>query len=187
MDIAKILPEINLISEKSLKEKVVKIFEKAIDEGKWIDSDLENIPFTLLIPELINKNTLKPKITLIDHIRAVTNLVNATYNIYNNLGLVDSLNKNELIAGGLLHDIGKFLEYEKDKNGKIQQSHSGTVLRHPAQGLEVVSEFKLPLAVRQAIIFHSKEGDQINRLPEVEIISRCDFLCFIPVKKLLQQ
>jgi hypothetical protein len=84
----------------------------------------------------------------------------------------------------LLHDIGKFVEYKKDSTGKIIQTIEGKRIRHPALGLELVYEFDLPLIVRQAIIFHSKEGDKIDRLPEVDIIHRCDFLCFEPVRKI---
>ena len=111
----------------------------------------------------------------------------AVYDIYEELGLGKEINKDELIVGAILHDIGKFVEYQKNDEGIIVPTSSGKILRHPAQGLELVSEFDLPLSVRQAIVFHSKEGDQINRLPEVEIISRSDFLCFIPVKKILQR
>ncbi|MHA2278023.1 MAG: HD domain-containing protein, partial [Candidatus Kariarchaeaceae archaeon] len=101
-------------------------------------------------------------------------------------GLGDKLNRDELIAGGLLHDVGKFVEYEKNASGKIIQTKEGKLIRHPAQGLELVYEFDLPLSVKQAIVFHSKEGDQINRLPEVEIVHRCDFICFAPIKKFFE-
>ncbi|MHA1984302.1 MAG: HD domain-containing protein [Candidatus Hodarchaeales archaeon] len=186
MNISKLLPEINLITSDDLKEKLMHIYEKILKIGEWSEEDLKRIPFTLLIPELVDKTTNIPKITIIDHIRAVTKMSIAVYDIYEGLGLGKDLIKDELIAGAILHDIGKFIEYEKDKEGKIVPTRSGKILRHPAQGLEFVAEFNLPLSVRQAIVFHSKEGDQINRLPEVEIISRSDFLCFIPVKKILQ-
>jgi putative nucleotidyltransferase with HDIG domain len=186
MDISKLLPEINLITAEDLKGKLIQIYEKILKVGDWNEEDLKRIPFTLLIPELVDKTNNLPKITIVDHIRAVTKVSLAVYDVYEGLGLGKDLNKDELIAGAILHDIGKFIEYEKDKEGKIVPTRSGKILRHPAQGLEFVAEFNLPLSVRQAIVFHSKEGDQINRLPEVEIISRSDFLCFIPVKKILQ-
>lgn len=187
MDIINLIPEINLVTSDDLKGKLIQIYEKILREGGWTEKDLKNIPFTLLIPELIDERSKLPKITLIDHIRAVTKLSIAVYDIYERLGLGKELNRDELIAGAILHDIGKFIEYEKDEKGKIVPTLSGKILRHPAQGLEFVAEFDLPLSVRQAIVFHSKEGDQINRLPEVEIISRSDFLCFIPVKKIIQK
>ncbi|OLS23484.1 MAG: hypothetical protein HeimC3_24660 [Candidatus Heimdallarchaeota archaeon LC_3] len=187
MNITKIIPEINLVNSTDLKNKLIQIYQKIMVAGKWDENDLKKIPFTLLIPELVDKTNNIPKINLIDHIRAVTKMSIAVYDIYEGLGLEKELNRDELISGAILHDIGKFVEYKKDNKGNIVPTQSGKILRHPAQGLELVAEFDLPLSVRQAIVFHSKEGDQINRLPEVEIISRSDFLCFIPVKKILQK
>ncbi len=67
---------------------------------------------------------------------------------------------------------------------KTPEKIEGKLIRHPAMGLEIVYEFELPILVRQAIVFHSKEGDKIPRLPEVDIIHRCDFLCFAPIKQI---
>ena len=186
MEIVSLFPLINEIKNEDLKEKTINALEKAIRLGKWSIEELEDLPFTLLIPELIGNNN-KPLISLIDHINAVTKTSLSVYDVYTDLKLNKKLNRDFLISGGLLHDVGKFLEYEKDHSGAIVQCKAGKILRHPAQGLEIVAEFDFPLAIRQAIVFHSKEGKEINLLPEVEIISRSDFLCFIPVKKLLQK
>jgi len=185
MEIKKLFPELEEIKDEELSNKVFKSLEKAIKLGGWEEKDLQFIPATLLIPQLISQD-LTPKITLIDHIRAVTQLCITTYETYETLGLGDKLNRDELIAGALLHDVGKFIEYEKDTSGKIIQTIEGKRIRHPAMGLEIVFEFNLPLIVRQAIVFHSKEGDQINRFPEVDIIHRVDFLCFSPIKKIFE-
>lgn len=185
MEIKKLFPEIEKIGNEELKTKVIKALEKAINKGGWTEEDLHLIPFTLLIPELIGENSI-PKISIIKHIRAVTQMCIATYERYEMLGIGDKLNKDELIAGGLLHDVGKFIEYERDETGEIIQTKEGKYIRHPAMGLELVYEFDLPLIVRQAIIFHSKEGDKIPRLTEVEIIHRCDFLCFAPIKQIFE-
>ena len=185
VNIKELIPIIDEIKDEILKTKVVKSFEKAIQVGNWSKKDLEEMPFTLLIPELMIGNH-KPMVTLIDHINAVTKTVISVYDVYADLNLGNFLNRDLLIAGALLHDIGKFVEYEKNSSNKIVQGKNGSILRHPAQGLDLVAEFDLPPPVKQAIVFHSKEGREINLLPEVEIISRSDFLCFIPLKKILQ-
>ncbi|MHA1407053.1 MAG: HD domain-containing protein [Candidatus Heimdallarchaeaceae archaeon] len=185
MKVEEIFPEINLITNPKLRDQVARSLEKALRIGGWKDEDLKTIPFTLLISNLVDEN-LQVKITLVEHIRAVTQLCIATYDTYTKLGIEDKLDKDELIAGALLHDVGKFVEYQRDETGKIIQTQEGKRIRHPVQGLELVQEFGLPLKVRQAIVFHSKEGDKIDRFPEVEIIHRCDFLCFAPVKKMFE-
>ncbi len=186
MEITNLFPELNEIKDLELREKVSKSIEKAIKLGGWSEEDFKYIPATLLIPGLLSKNQVA-QISLIDHIRAVTQMCIATFETYSKLGLGEKLNRDELIAGALLHDVGKFTEYKKDSTGKIIQTLEGSQIRHPAMGLELVSEFNLPIVVRQAIIFHSKEGDQINRLPEVDIIHRVDFLCFSPIKKIFER
>ncbi|MHA2091620.1 MAG: HD domain-containing protein [Candidatus Kariarchaeaceae archaeon] len=186
MDIATIFPEINEIKEDSLRDKTEQALKKAIQLGGWSMDQLSSIPFTLLIPELMD-STEKPKISIIEHLRAVTQLCMSTYDRYAEFGLGEKLNRDEIISAGLLHDVGKFVEYKVNAKGKIVQTESGKYIRHPAQGLEIVAEFDLPLSVRQAIVFHSKEGDKINRLPEVEIVHRCDFLCFAPLKKIFEE
>lgn len=185
MDIKAMFPLIDEIKDEQLKVKTVKALEKAITVGKWAEEDLKNIPFTLLIPEIMI-NSQQPMISLVDHINMVTKTALCVLNIYDDMKFCGFLNNDEVICGALLHDIGKFLEYEKDANNKIVQSKCGKILRHPALGLELVAEFNFPPAVKQAIVFHSKEGKEINLLPEVEIVSRADFLNFIPVKKILQ-
>ncbi len=186
MNVSELFPEIKEIENVELREKVVKSVEKALAVGGWNQEDLEYIPSTLLIPELIGQDN-KAVVTLIDHTRMVTQLSMAVYDRYAEVGFADKIDRDILIAGGILHDIGKFVEYEKDDTGKIKQKLAGKYLRHPAQGLELVYEFDLPLKVKQAIMFHSKEGDKINRFIEVDIIHRCDFLCFDPIKKIYEK
>jgi len=181
MNIAELLPEVKEINDLSLRNKTEAALKKAIDLGGWTEEDLHNIPFTLLIPELMENG--KPKVSIIQHIRAVTQMCMAIFDQYKSFGMANHLNRDELISGGLLHDVGKFVEYAKDASGKIHQTRPGKYIRHPALGLELVYEFEFPLNVKQAIVFHSKEGAKIERLPEVEIIHRCDFLCFAPIKK----
>lgn len=186
MDIVTIFPEINEIKEETLRDKTEQALKKAIQKGGWSMDQLSTIPFTLLIPELMDDSN-QPKISIVQHLRAVTQLCMATHDRYVEFGLGEKLNRDEIISAGLLHDVGKFVEYETTAEGKIVQTESGKYIRHPAQGLELVAEFDLPLSVRQAIVFHSKEGDKINRLPEVEIVHRCDFLCFAPLKKIFEE
>lgn len=182
MNITVLFPEVEEIKNIELRNKVIKSLDKAISLGGWSEEDLRMVPFTLLIPELVQSDN-KPLITIVDHLRAVTQLCIFTYSRYENFGMADHLNRDELIAGALLHDVGKFVEYERNAQSKIVQTDAGKLIRHPAQGLELVYEFDLPLSVKQSIVFHSKEGDKINRLPEVEIVHRCDFLCFAPIQK----
>jgi len=161
--------ELKLIKNHELKEKVLAVWEQAAERGKW--NRLEDIPFTLIFE---NSGLL------VDHTKRITNLVW-------NVGCTreENLNKDYLVAGALLHDVGKLIEYEF-KDGKVVKSELGAKMRHPASGAELAEECGLPSEVVHIIAAHSHEGDSMNRTPEAIIIHHCDFIDF-EIKKTLKK
>ena len=59
------IPEIQLIEDQKLRERVLSVWKEALSLGGWKLSDLNRIPFTLLIPNC--------PVGYLDHVRAVTN------------------------------------------------------------------------------------------------------------------
>jgi len=165
-----ILPELQEISDSGLKEKTVKVWQEAIKGGGWKIEDLHKIPFTLLIEDT--------SVSLIEHTRAVTiccaEIATALEKMYD--GRV-SINKDYLLAGALLHDVGKLLEYKKEKD-KIVKSEEGELLRHPISGSALAFSLGLPQEVIHVIAAHSKEGDGARRSVEAVIVNHADFLNF---------
>lgn len=159
-EIEEFFPELEEIGNKELKEKVVRLWSLAIERGGW--KDIKDIPFTLLIPT---------KISLIEHTRRVTQMAISISRIRK------TLNYDYIIAGGLCHDVGKLLEYERVK-GKIKKSRYGELLRHPISGSILAWEVGLPLEVIHIIAAHSEEGEKVKRTPEAIIIHHCDFIEF---------
>ncbi|MGE3063208.1 MAG: HD domain-containing protein [bacterium] len=173
MKINEIFPEIGLIKNADLRDLTVKVIEDAMKMGGWNPEDLENVPFTLLI-----ENT---KISIVTHIRAVTNTalkMGETLNRFYGDGFVDL---DIIVCGGLLHDIGKLLEYRKE-NGKYIVSENGKFLRHPFSGAALSFKHSLPDAVTHIIAMHAKEGDLSKRTREAIIIHYADFSNFEPLK-----
>jgi putative nucleotidyltransferase with HDIG domain len=165
-----IFPYIEKIEDDELKDKVEKVMTHAMK--KWKKEDLPKIPFTLLIETEIN---------LIDHINTVTELSYAAGKVLKLRGF--TINMDYLVAGALLHDIGKFLKYEK-KGDKIVQSKEGKMVRHPVSGAGLAMMFDLPMEIVSMIAGHSKEGEFIQRTPEGIIIHHSDFTHFENVKAL---
>ena len=153
--------ELQWIKDKDLKEKVVKVWEKAATQGNW--KSLDDAPFTLLI-----ENSGK----LIDHTKRITNLAKAVYDQRK-----EKLNIDYLIAGALLHDVGKLLEYVK-KGEKYVKGEFGNKFRHPVSGALLAKEIGLPDEVVLIIYAHSHEGDKLKRSPEAVIVNHCDFIDF---------
>lgn len=165
-----LFPEINLIEQADLREKTKAVWVEALKESGWAVDDLAKIPFTLLIP-----NT---EVSLAAHVRAVTvcSLRLAEIIEKNYPGLV-KINRDFLVAGALLHDVGKLFEIKRG-NGKYLKSREGELLRHPISGAALAARFSLPLEVLHIIAGHSKEGDSWKRTAEAIIIHHADFVNF---------
>ena len=169
-DLLKFIPEFNLIEDSDLKEKVLKVWDIALTAGGWKVSDLQRMPFTLLIDFC--------SCSIIEHIRGVVNVsigaAKALQNVYK--GKV-KINEDYLIAGALLHDIGKLVEY-KEENGKFIQSNLGRLVRHPISGVGLCYSQGIPEEVMHIIASHSWEGDRSRRTPEAIIVHHADFTNF---------
>jgi putative nucleotidyltransferase with HDIG domain len=161
------------IRDAELKEKVVSIWAAAAERGGWTPDDLEEIPFTLL--------TDTHGINLIEHTIAVTEgaagLADAILAAYDPPFGIDM---DLLLAGGLLHDVGKLLEFEKD-GGIHSKGHWGRCARHPISGAIIASEFGMPLEVINMIGCHAKEGDGRPQRIETVLIHQADFATFTPM------
>ena len=158
--VEKVLPEIKKIKNGDLRDGVVKAWLLAVEKGRW--KKIDDIPFTLLT------ETGK---TLIEHTRIVTSMAIA-------IGQTrDDLDMDILIAGGLVHDVGKLLEYVRDGT-KVKKSNQGRLVRHPVSGYSLVLEAGLPIEVAHIVAAHSKEGESVERSREAIVINHCDFIDF---------
>jgi len=172
--IGKLFPEINLIRNRDLKKRVASTWQDAITSGGWSMGDLKRIPFTLLIPDC--------RIDLIRHTRAVTQTaVGIAETLRANYGRALAIDMDILVAGAILHDVGKMLEYSK-KGKTIGKSRMGSMLRHPFSGQALAYRHGLPTEVLHMIAYHSKEGDLGKRITEAIIVHHADFVNFEPLR-----
>ncbi|MEF8848337.1 MAG: HD domain-containing protein [Candidatus Thermoplasmatota archaeon] len=153
--------ELKLIENDEIRKKIVAIWKKALEIGGW--KKLKEIPFTLLFE---NSGTL------VDHTKRVVKLAKAVIDKRE-----EKLNQDYLIAGVLLHDVGKLLEYER-KQGKISKGGYGKKFRHPLSGAKLAWQVGLPDEIVHIIYAHSHEGDDTKRSPEAVIVNHCDFIDF---------
>lgn len=159
--IASAFPELKKIKDDDLREKIIELWNYAMEKGEW--RSLEQIPFTLLIPDVT--------ISLVEHTRRVTNMAIAIADIR------DDVDKDLIIAGAIAHDVGKLLEYEL-KEGKVRRSEYGKLVRHPISGARLAYQKNLPKEIIHIIATHSKEGEAVKRSKEAIIIHHCDFIDF---------
>ena len=153
--------ELNWIKDEKLKRQVVDVWKTAADRGGW--KTFDKVPFTLLF-----ENSGK----LTDHTKRMTNLAKAVYD-----QRTEDINLDYLIAGALLHDVGKLLEYEV-VDGKVVKGDYGKRFRHPVSGALLAQEIGLPEEIVLIIYAHSHEGEKCERTAESYIVHYCDFIDF---------
>jgi hypothetical protein len=170
-----LLPEIKQIQDEKLQEKVIACWEEAIEFRGWTEELLRNMPFTLLAENV--------EITFIDHVRAVCLMCVACDDVLDNVhaGRKTKVNRDYLIAGALLADVGKLLEFDI-VDGQPVKSDYGKHIRHPFSGVGLAFKHDLPSEVMHVIATHSKEGAGEKRLAESIIFHHCDFIDFDLVK-----
>jgi len=171
-----LLPEIKEIQDKELKEKVIDCWAEAIKSRNWTNDELRNIPFTLLAENV--------KIHFIEHVRTCCKMAIACDKVLDEAygKRKTPVNRDYLIAGSLLADVGKLLEFDKKLDGSVYKSDYGKHIRHPFSGVGLAFKHGLPSEVMHVIATHSKEAAGEKRSPECIIFHHVDFIDFELVK-----
>ena len=169
-----IWPEIDWIKNEELRGKVLDCWIYAIENSVLTPEDLEVIPFSLLIKDC--------NITFMNHKRTTVQLsVDIANKMKQNFNDEIEIDMELLIAGAILIDVGKLIEYDK-VNGTLTTSRAGKLLRHPFSGVAIADRFGLPPEVQHIIAYHAKEGDLAKRSVEAIIVHHADFVSFEPFK-----
>ena len=168
--------QLSKINDESVREKVVDAWVTGCERGGWESvDDLKKMPFTLL--------TETHGINFIEHTIAVTEgavaLAKAQMETYKNLPY--KINMDRLVAGGLLHDVGKLLEIESDGSGGWRKSYSGKCARHPISGAILAAQAGLSEEIVNTVACHAKEGEGRPQVIETVLIHQADYATFNPL------
>ncbi len=174
--VLEIWPEINWINDENLRNKTLDAWVYAIENSPLEPKDLEEIPFSLLIKDC--------DVSFMNHKRTCVQLaVDIAKKMVDNFGKQIKVNMDIMIAGAILIDVGKLLEYEI-VDGKLSTSNYGKMVSHPFSGVGIADRFNLPPEVQHIIATHSVEGDLRGGKRTVEsiIVHHADFVSFEPFK-----
>jgi len=168
--------QLSKIKNARFRDLVIETWVKGCEEGKWESvEEISKIPFTLL--------TDAKGVNLIEHTITVTEgahqLALAQQQNYRNMPY--KIDMDRLIAGGLLHDVGKLLEFEKDGKGGYRKSFSGKIARHPISGAILAAKVGVPDEIVNIIACHAKEGEGRPQVVETVLIHQADFATFDPL------
>src|SRR5215467_8437519 len=98
-------PEIQWIQDAKLREQVALTWTKALERSPLKPEDLNKIPFTLLVPNC--------PVTFMEHKRCVVHIAHdSAIAMKEFMGGSLPIDVDAVIAGAILADVGKLLEYE---------------------------------------------------------------------------
>jgi len=123
-NIQRLWPEIEWISNPQLRQQVTETWIKAFERSPLKPDDLNRIPFTLLVPNC--------PITFMEHKRCVVHIARDSAEAMQKfMGRALPIDLDTVIAGAILADVGKLLEYELGPDGTVHQSERGCVIPLP--------------------------------------------------------
>jgi putative nucleotidyltransferase with HDIG domain len=173
--IAGLFPNLMDISDAGLRDKVAAVWEEALAsgaEGKgWSAEELRKIPFTLLAGEI--------DLRYVEHLNSCAKQCIAIAGVLREVfGDRIPIHLDHLIAGALLADVGKPLEFDKNTDGSPKKGRFGDLLRHPFSGVALCYKHGIPAEVMHIVATHSHEGDKVQRSIESIIFHHADFVDF---------
>jgi len=176
-DIAGIFPDLMRIEDADLRDRVAAVWNESLTTGcggkGWTPEELRAVKFTLLAGDI--------DMTFVDHLNSCVKQCIAIANVLGEVfGEVVPINLDHLIAGALLADVGKPLEYDKDADGNVIKGRYGEMLRHPFSGVAMCYKHGIPPEVMHIVAAHSFEGDppKVQRSIEAIIFHHADFVDF---------
>lgn len=169
--VIKSLPEASEIKNKELREKVYDAWTLSLAESGY--ERIEDLPGSGLpgLPSVKGG-------TQTDHLRGVARLSMAIAEALSSLFPDFHIDMDEVIAGGLCHDLGKPYEFAPENRKKWEADPEATgcpSIRHSVYGVHMALAAGLPEKIAHIAGAHSMEGDYITRSLACEIVHFADY------------
>jgi len=173
--IAELFPDLMSIRDAALREKVAAVWDESLVTGcggkGWTFDEIRAIPFTLLAGRI--------DLRFVEHLNSCVKQCIAIEEVLNEIyGDRVPVNHDVLVAGALLADVGKMLEFDKNARGEPVKGSFGEMLRHPFSGVALCFKHGIPPEVMHMVATHSHEGDKGERTIESWIFHHADFVDF---------
>lgn len=150
-ELEELFPQFACIADGSLRQKAQRAMRLAAQRGGWDWESILKCPVTL--------NWTECPVTWVEHVRDVTDAciqAFAQQEKYFRQNHVP-VSRDLVVAGALLHDIGKLTEFAHVDN-QVCHSRNYQLLRHPLSGAVIAHEAGLPDELVHLIAVHSFEG-----------------------------
>lgn len=166
-----LFPMFKEIKDAELRNLSAKAMADAANEGGWSEETIALCPVTLRVKDC--------DVSWIEHVGDVTSMCimefDYLYKYYQRHNV--PFDRDAVIAGALLHDIGKLLEAEYHE-GSVRHRPGSELMRHPLSGALIASKAGLPDRIVHLIAVHSFEGDRSFQTPESSFVRSVDMFVY---------
>ena len=168
--VVKSLPEAELIENEILREKVYDAWALSLADSGY--TTIEGIPMSA-VPDAPEGRSGSQA----DHLRGVARIaMSITRELTDAFDEID-VDMDEVIAGGLCHDLGKPFEYStanRERWSETPEKVGRPSFRHTVYGVHMALSAGLPESIAHIAGAHSKEGEHIERSLVAEIVHHAD-------------
>lgn len=165
------LPELAQISDLDMRGRAVEAWAYAIAQSSF--SSIKEIP------PAGNPGVQQAKRgDQSDHLRGVTRLAIGIAKEMQAAYPELEIDMDIIVAGGLLHDVGKAWEFDPERRQKWssqQKRYGRPSIRHPAMGAHICLTVGLPEEIAHIAMAHSGEGELLVRSLECMIVHQADY------------
>jgi putative nucleotidyltransferase with HDIG domain len=169
--VIKALPEAKLINDRGIREKVYDAWAASLATSGY--KKMEDIPASG------NPGTPEMKTgTQADHLRSVARLSAAIAKEFKDTFPQFNVDMDEVIAGGLCHDLGKPFEFDAANQERWKSDPRVTgwpSIRHPVYGVHIALSAGLPEKIAHIAGAHSMEGENVKRSLVGMIVHYADY------------
>lgn len=159
--LAELVPEIARISDAELRAAVTTIWQQLWEQSEY--TELEQVPVSLKVPY--------PQLR---HTQAVARMALAVADVAESVHGA-TIDRDVLLAGALLMDISKVVEYRPGADGN-ERTPLGDLLPHGTATARLALEAGLPLEVVHIVLAHSPNGGKAPATTEAHILDWLDQL-----------
>lgn len=165
------LPELSQISNPNLRAKAIEGWALALAKSSF--KSIKEIP-----PAGNPDVNQAKRGDQTNHLRGVTRLAIGIAKEMQAAYPELEIDMDTIIAGGLLHDVGKAWEFDPEnrKRWRAEQKRFGKPsIRHPGYGAHICLAVGLPEEVAHIAMAHSGEGELLVRSLECMIVHQADY------------
>jgi putative nucleotidyltransferase with HDIG domain len=155
--VKKALPEIDLLEDSEIKEKVARIWAMAWRESTW--GKLEDACFA---PDISGAS-------LVDHVRVTAQGSMALAEIIEQIQGI-KIDRQRLLLLALLHDVSKLVEYEDGR-----KTDMGQLIQHGFYGAHLALNEGFPLEIVHEILTHTPQSKMRPNFLEGILLAHIDY------------